>query len=83
MGTYTCCACDAGRFWGMSGIIPRTPTVGSTYSHTFTARVDTSWRKKYISLVGVIQLYDSVDIHNRQIVNVCEVPSNRSAHNKY
>ena len=63
----------AGGAWGQGGDIPSAPAASSTYSHTFTTTIPTSWRYKFIKLIGVVQEYNA-DTKNRYVLNVTEVP---------
>jgi hypothetical protein len=63
----------AGGAWGTSGIIPSSPSAGATYTNTFTTTVSSSWRYHFITLVGVVQEYNT-NINLRTILNVVQAP---------
>jgi hypothetical protein len=57
--------------WGVAGDIPSAPVAGTTYSHTFTATVPTTWRYNYVHLVGLVQEYNT-SASKRAILNATE-----------
>jgi hypothetical protein len=58
-----------GGAWGSSAIIPSAPSAGSTYTTTFTTTIPSTWRSKFVKLIGVVQEYNS-DINKRTVLNV-------------
>ena len=63
----------AGGAWGSTGVIPSAPVAGSTYTKTYTASVPSTWRYKYIKLVGVVQEY-ATSANHRTVLNVAQIP---------
>jgi len=55
--------------WGSAGDIPTTGTTLTTYTHTFTTTIPSTWRAKFVSLIGIVQEYNT-DINLRTVLNV-------------
>jgi hypothetical protein len=61
----------SGGPWGTSAIIPSTPTANSTYSNTYTVAINPSWREKFVSIIGVVEEYNT-NTQRRYILNAVE-----------
>jgi len=61
----------AGGTWGTPGIIPSAPQAGSTYTNTYTVTIPSTWRAQFVSLVGVVQEYNT-SVNLRTILNATE-----------
>ncbi|MFI5221308.1 MAG: T9SS type A sorting domain-containing protein, partial [Bacteroidia bacterium] len=58
-----------GGAWGISGIIPSSPVVGTKYSYTFSnISVPAGWKENYIDIVAFVSYYNS-NAKLRQVVN--------------
>ena len=57
--------------WGIGAIIPSAPQAGTTYSKQYTFTLTPSWRNKFISLVGVVQEYNT-NTQRRYVLNAAE-----------
>jgi len=71
-GTYThdCVMRDAisgGGAWGDANVI--STTVGSTYSKTYTYKLNDSWNADNLTLIAFVNNHDANDINNRAILN--------------
>ena len=61
----------AGGTWGTQGIIPAAPQAGATYTNTYTVTLPAAWRAKFVTLVGVVQEYNT-SVNLRTILNATE-----------
>ncbi len=57
-----------GGAWGDASIIPSTVTAGSNYTKTYTYTLPGTWRENYVSIVGLVEEYNS-DYKYRNILN--------------
>ena len=60
--------------WGQSGVIPNSPTAGSSYSHTFSnIALPAQWKTGDMTLVAFVSYYNA-NTSLRQVLNSNEVP---------
>ena len=60
-----------GGTWGTPSIIPSAPVAGTTYTNTYTYTLPSTWRDKFVSLVAVVQEYNT-SVNLRTVLNVSE-----------
>ncbi|MBL0177247.1 MAG: Omp28-related outer membrane protein [Ignavibacteria bacterium] len=59
--------------WGLSGVIPASPTVGVTYAHTFAnIPVNTWWKERDLDVVAFVS-YHHTDAKQRRVLNAAQV----------
>ncbi|MCW3126413.1 MAG: hypothetical protein JWO03_2071 [Bacteroidetes bacterium] len=61
----------SGGPWGTAAIIPAAPAANATYSNTYTVNIDPLWRKKFVSIIGVVEEYNA-NTSRRYILNAVE-----------
>jgi len=60
-------AISGGGAWGDANVI--STTVGSTYSKTYTYKLNDSWNADNLTLIAFVNNHDANDINNRAILN--------------
>ncbi len=57
-----------GGAWGIQGVIPSDPGIGTSYTHDFSVQADPVWDMDSVFLVGMVQMYDA-GTYNYKILN--------------
>jgi len=55
-----------GGAWGVQGVIPSNPGIGTSYTHDFSVQADGTWNMDSVFLVGLVQIYAD---NSREILN--------------
>ncbi|MBX7154748.1 MAG: Omp28-related outer membrane protein [Bacteriodetes bacterium] len=61
-----------GGAWGTASVIPQSVKNGDEFSKTYTYTIPGNWDAEKLTLIGVVQQYDT-DVNNRRIINAYDV----------
>lgn len=58
--------------WGLSGVIPQNPMVGTNYSQSFTYTLPNNYDENLVRFVAFVSYHDA-NVNNRQVLNANEL----------